>query len=893
MRIRAYILSSTALVMAASPALAQDGPGSSQEGEESEEVIVVTGFRASLEDALSRKRNATEVSEQLSAEDIGQLPDTSVAESLARLPGVSSTREVAGAGSLSIRGMGPVLTNGTLNGRDLASISGDRSVAFSLFPAELIAGAGVYKAPSASGVEGGIAGTVDLRTVRPIDHGEQSIVINLRGRYNDLAEDLPDGKSLGYRGSATYIDQFDDDRFGIALGYAGNYAPFVSVESSIFNSRTVNFGGSIGGLPDGFGPENDFNIPLGADNGISSGTSERHSFLATAQVRPSDSFESNIDLFYSDFESRGINIGAQVEGLGSFGETYTGVETDGFNLIGGTAACNVDFVGDVNNCADRGFGLDLRALNALDASNSSLASMGWATKWSTGNFALTGDLSYSLATGSNSFRNISFRPYEGAAGSRSLILPVATFGENASGAAFLTSPLDFSDPATNRIDRYRIFADDSQSDEIFIYKLDANYALDSSVLTNLGVGLRFIDRENELIKRSASASLDPETTLEISPDLVRGIFNPNTADPAFDANPVLVLDTRDVIEAAFSDVMSVVDPVGSYVIDEKVRAYYGQLDFDFDRAGFPLYGNIGVRVVSTAVSTEGTSSVDGVLSPVSTRDKYTEVLPSANLNFQLQDGLLLRIAASRALARPPINFLNPGTDRFGPNVFGGSSGGGNPFLRPYLSNQIDVSLENYFSRGSAITVAGFYKYLDTFITQARTESGPPDNIVSFTPANGSGGRIYGLEILVQHTFTNLLPEGVGDIGIYANYSYTESDIELTETFNSSTFGLDGLSNHVANGTLFYENGGFGARVSYRYRSSFTRPQRPASAFITNRGEGDLSFQLSYDVNDSLGFVLQGYNLLDEARDGYYGLESLQGQYRVFGRNLEFGVTYKF
>lgn len=893
---RIVLIGSTAiLTVMGSPAFAQAAPQGEQtsSAEDQGDEIVVTGFRRSLEDALSRKEQATEVSEQLSAEDIGKLPDTSVAESLARLPGVSATREVAGAGAISIRGMGPVLTNGTLNGRDVASTSGDRAVPFSLFPAELIAGAGVYKAPSASSVEGGIAGTIDLRTVRPIDYGKSAVAINLRGRYNDLAEKLPDGKALGYRGSVTYIDQFDDDRFGIALGYAGNYAPFVSAESSIFNSRTVNFGGFIGGLPPGSGPDNDFNIPFGADNGISSGTSERHSFLGTAQFKPSETFETNIDLFYSDFQSRGINVGAQVEGLGSFGETYTNVQADGFNLIGGTATCNLDFVGDVNNCADSGFGVDLRGLNAIDESDSSLASLGWETKWSTGNLTLTGDFSYSLAKGSNSFRDISFRPYSGAAGSRQMVLPVASFGENSSGAAFLTSPLNFADAATNRVDRYRIFADDDQSDEIFIYKFDADYKFEDSVIRKISAGFRFVDRQNELIKRSASARLDPELSLGLSSGLVRGTFNPNSANGAFDANTVLVIDTRAAIAAAFPNVTSVVDPVGSHVINERVRAYYGQVDFDLESAGVPVYGNVGLRHVTTRVQTQGTSGVDGVYSPISTSDEYSQFLPSINLNFKLQEDLLLRVAASRAIARPPINFLSPGTDQFGTRVFGGAGGGGNPFLRPYVSDQVDVSVEKYFAPGSAITLAGFYKRLDTFITQARVETGPPANLINFFPANGSGGRIWGFEALVQHTFTNLLPEGAGDIGIYANYSYTKSNISLTETFNSSTFGLDGLSKHVANGTIFYENGGFGARVSYRYRSSFTRAQRPASAYITNRGEGDLSFQLSYDVNENLSFELQGYNLLNEPRDSYYGLESLQGQYRVFGRNLEFGVTYKF
>ena len=124
--------------------------------------------------------------------------------------------------------MGSVLTNGTLNGRDIASTYGDRAVPYNLFPAELITGAAVYKAPTASGIEGGIAGTVDLRTIRPLSVQGRDAAINLRVRHNDFASDLPDGESVGYRGSATYVNQFANDTVGLALGYAGQDAPFVS-----------------------------------------------------------------------------------------------------------------------------------------------------------------------------------------------------------------------------------------------------------------------------------------------------------------------------------------------------------------------------------------------------------------------------------------------------------------------------------------------------------------------------------------------------------------------------------------------------------------------------------------------------------------------------------------
>ena len=231
---------------------------------EIEEIRVIgSRFQRSLSDALDEKRRASEIIEAISAEDIGALPDTSVAESLAKLPGVSYTRNAFGANNVSIRGLGAVLTNGTLNDRDLASEWGDRGVSFNMFPAELISRASLYKAPSASHVEGGIGGTLDLRTARALEWGERYVVVNVRGRYNDLAGDLPDGEEFGYRGSVAYLDQFADDTVGIAIGYAGQYAPLVGADSQIYESRTVEYGGALDGIPDGSGATNDFNIPYG------------------------------------------------------------------------------------------------------------------------------------------------------------------------------------------------------------------------------------------------------------------------------------------------------------------------------------------------------------------------------------------------------------------------------------------------------------------------------------------------------------------------------------------------------------------------------------------------------------------------------------------------------
>ena len=867
-------------------------PDSEPDSEPAElEEIVVTGrFQRSLQDALDEKREASEIIEALSAEDIGALPDTSVAESLARLPGVSHTRNAFGASGLSIRGLGSILTSTTLNNRDLASEWGDRSISFNLFPAELISRATVYKAPAANHVEGGIGGTVNLQTARALDWGERSIAVNFRGRYNDLGGEIPDGESTGYRGSVTYIDQFADDTLGVALGYAGQFAPLVGANTYIYESRTVDFGGYIDGLPDGFGPNNDLNVPYGGESNVLNGTSDRHSFLGTLQWRPSGNFEMNFDGFFSTFEQRGWAAGLGLGGLGTFGNAYEDVTVDGFNLIGATVVC---LRAEPTQCLERGSGQDLSAINAVDNAGSELHSYGVGGHWTRGSVTLMYDVSYSRADADNEYATVHYRPYEEGPGPAELIRPVASFGENEEGAGFVTSPLDFLDLSRNRLDSFFVI-DDTRNDEIFTYRADLEFALGSPFFTAVTTGVRLVNRDNELIpRRRRVPPSEAGPPVPIDQQHVIGVLDQSQVDAAFDTTPILVLDAQSVREAVFPEIQPRVLPSSGHFIEEDISAFYAQMDFETSSsAGVRLAGNYGVRVVKTDVNTRGASSIDDVFTPTQTSDSYTEALPSANINFFPRDDVIIRLAASRVIARPAVTFLSPGTDQYGDTIYGGVNGGGNPFLRPFLGDQIDLSFEKYFDADTALVIALFGKEMNTFITQSRIVSGPPDDTISYVPANGTGGSIVGLEVTYQHNFLNLLPPEAGTVGIYATYSYTDSGIELSETFNSSRFGLDGQSDHVGNVTLHYYRNRFSARLSYRYRSEFTRPQRPARAFTTNAAEGDLSFQVSFDASERLHFYVEGWNLLDEPRDNYYGLESLQGAYGIYGRNLQFGLTYR-
>ncbi|RME65657.1 MAG: hypothetical protein D6782_05785 [Alphaproteobacteria bacterium] len=262
--------------IAFSAALGGAGAAFAQEEEKTEE-IVVKGFRASLENAVATKRDSMSIVEALSAEDIGKLPDVSIAESLGRLPGLATQRLNGRAQGLSIRGLGPDFSTALLNGREQVTTSDNRGVEFDQYPAELLSSAVVYKTPFAGLVGQGLAGTVDLRTIRPLDKRER--IINLNARY-EFTEDNslnPDASRDGFRITGTYVDQFADETIGVAIG--------VAYQSSPSQGRNFNAWGYGDGTLDG---QKSFASSVDLD---------RLGVIGTLQYSPTDNFNSTLDIF--------------------------------------------------------------------------------------------------------------------------------------------------------------------------------------------------------------------------------------------------------------------------------------------------------------------------------------------------------------------------------------------------------------------------------------------------------------------------------------------------------------------------------------------------------------------------------------------------------------------
>uniref|UniRef100_UPI003B9A26B0 TonB-dependent receptor plug domain-containing protein n=1 Tax=Novosphingobium sp. TaxID=1874826 RepID=UPI003B9A26B0 len=223
-------LAAMTIALAASPALAQDASAEAQAAPEEEQAIVVTGFRAALATAVNTKKTSSVIVESVSAEDIGRLPDASIGESIARLPGLTTQRLFGRANSIAIRGSSADLSSTTLNGRPQTSTGEQRNVEFDQFPSEIVSRVDVYKAPQANLVHQGLVGTVDIKTIRPLEFGKGLVSFGGRGTYTDLGKVNTDSNEFGYRATGTYVGQFMEDRLGVALSAAYTDEPYQAQE---------------------------------------------------------------------------------------------------------------------------------------------------------------------------------------------------------------------------------------------------------------------------------------------------------------------------------------------------------------------------------------------------------------------------------------------------------------------------------------------------------------------------------------------------------------------------------------------------------------------------------------------------------------------------------------
>ncbi|WP_428819222.1 TonB-dependent receptor [Microbulbifer sp. MCCC 1A16149] len=920
-----------ALLSAAIAASVVSGVAFAQEAQEESsstlEELTVTGFRKSVMDSIGTKRDAKAVVEAISAEDIGKLPDSSIAEAISRLPGLATQRLDGRASRVTIRGFGENESATTFNGREQVSISDNRGVEFDLYPSEIMSGVTVYKTPTANLEAEGIAGVIDMQTVKPLERGERVVQFNGQLEATSFDKLNPDGEDKGHRGTFSYIDQFADDTVGVAFAY--------NTMSSPNQEERWNSWGYRNDTP---GLE-DYSVLGGAKPFVRSSLLERDSAMLVVELQPNDKLHTTFDALYVDFTDEKILRGIELPvawGQGSI----TANEID-------------EATGFVTSGTTEGQRVVVR--NDMESRSAEMKSFGFNTKYDfTEDFQLEFDASHSKVE-----RDIwSFESYSGTGRGDSEGVAddlTYTFNGGNTGAQF-EHGLDYSDYDLIQLggpltwgwsqalnDKYNLAGTPYENaaqdgflnapeidDELTSLKLAATQIVEAGIVNEISYGVSYRDRQK--VKRSQGyymtlANFDGTTensTLIVPEEYRLGTVSLDFIGMgemiAYDAAGMLRDGYYELTDESLTDIKHLTK---SYDISEAVTAAFAQADFETQVAGLPLSGNAGLRYVYTEVTSKGyTGKVENnlvVAEASNVKHDYGHLLPSLNLSLEIDEQQTLRFGAAKTISRArmdemnsSVNFEYSATQDDNGNNF--KISGGNPYLEPKEAIGVDLSYENYFSDEGYFSVAVFWKDLDSWhfddnyevdvsevlsLDSTLIPDGVSSDATRYSKVNGGGGTLQGYELSVSLPF-NMFSESLDGFGLLASHTGVSSDIE---DINGNEYELPGLSDSIQNMTFYYDNHGFSARTSVRKRSDF-KGDVYGLGFDTVQvdvlGETIVDAQLGYDFGESgigglegLSVYLQGINLTDEPFTTLSGDNELQVRdYQSYGKTYLLGFSYE-
>lgn len=929
---RALLLSSAAVLAMRTAAVAQSAePQAAPQDEESAvDEVVVTGIRATQRNSIAVKRETATIVDAIVNDEIGSLPDNSVGDTLERITGVTADRFKGNANELSVRGLGPTLSFSTFNGREVSTAGPDRSVAFQQFPSELVNGVLVYKSQQADFVDGGIAGVIDLRSIRPLE-ATPRLQAEYRAVYQPKDDAIRGRDGLGYRANISWTNRWLDTAIGdlgLSIGYQHQdqavpedyyttNSAFIPCDTSANNPNLIT-GTSAQQTAAGTSFNCALRPTLSAANqagttqgplyfGTTSRTfrqistsEERDGLLGAIQWRPTDRLDFTLDAQYSNRSSlENRNQLAITEAARGISPTLIGTGANGYSegaLISYTGNSNLEV-----QFEDR-----LREEEYIGG--------GLFGRWQGDRLRVTGDLSYSQshrtelqkATNMRSSRRVVYA----LDGTNDVVPSVNFVGFD------VTDPSNFliATPASNtNYARYRLVTD--REDAIAAARVDAIYDLnEDGFFRSIGFGARVSEHTREtdlnnngdvnipiardgLTVAQITARANAECRTPFATDqFIRGSRTNISSWAQFDNDCLFRAYTGRDTNPLLADSRGPED----IDVTETISALYAMTTFGTDWGNVPVSGNIGLRYVSTEVEARGFRSavtvtpsvagsaativvVPGTLSEVTGEGDYDYWLPSANVNFDLSDQMRLRFGVSRSIARVGIEEfnvgINPIVDATATTVAGvlANSQTGNPNLKPLEAWNFDSSLEFYLNEDTSFSIAPYYKLVKGAafdavqpFTTSIIANGQEVTFNAVAPANDTEQRhLYGVELSGSHVFT-YLPGLWSGLGVSAGYNYAEADFEFPDPSTVAPYvepaNLRGLSRHSANASIFWEGAGLQLRAAWRYRSDYSKPNSSTNRGV--QGAGYLNLSASYRVNRHVQFKAQALNVLNE-RDVLY------------------------
>lgn len=937
----------TAAALAA-PAAQQDAPAQSSDEASVVEEVLVTGLRGSLQRNLDIKRNSAGVVDAISAEDIGKFPDSNVAASLQRLPGVSIQRSGARGEpqGITVRGFSGDFNETLYDGRRISTASGGRSVDFSTVGADFVGGLSVLKTPDVTLSSSSIGATVNVQFPKPFDQPGRRMAFTASGSMQDDA-----GKVVPTIG-ALFSDTFADDKFGVLVD--AMYTRHDTQTNRVFVS------GWPGGYyapcqltptctPEQLAPANKtilgwFQQQYGATQIYTK--DERIDGRIALQWAPVEGVTVTLDDNYSRQTVRADNFGYGIwfnqEGLRNVKLDENGTTVD-FTQSGS----QTDFTAgtDYNVLQTNQTGLNLKWDVSENLNFEADAS--YAKSWLNPDGRVTSDnadVGYGFGIG----------PALGVSigGDSKNTLPVLHgYGPNGDPARWADTSVIGSHVTvrqaqenTDVVKQLRVAG--AWEQEGFKIKAGGSYLEDHYQLRQSNT---FVNNFWQAYPGYGPAS-GANGGVMVPSSLFTGRVSTNNFIPGFDgALPpyLLKFDARayqqfltslgnpqttnipgfnyggGTVGTQFTGTFDLALDNGSIRdITEKTWALFVRANFDVDVAGMPFHFNAGVREENTRVTANGFGQLPTAITrsagdpslltvtlsdpqAVSTKSKYSYLLPSIDMKLELTDSIHLRLDASRTLTRPGLNLLTPvlsvGT---GQRVGALTASGGSPALKPYLADNFDAAVEWYYQSNSYASVNFFIKDVSNFIvggTQRQTingvidpTTGQPAVFAVTQQVNGPEATVRGVELAWQHVF------GDSGFGFNGNVTLVDTNKPYDRTdISQSGFAITGLADS-ANLVAFYDKNGLEARVAVNYRKEYLRgfgQNQNTGAFgsePTFENENlQIDFSTSYAVTKQVNVFFEALNLTNEVQSTHGRFDNQLLDVFAYGRRYTAGARFRF
>ncbi|ASM48512.1 hypothetical protein PESP_a0241 [Pseudoalteromonas espejiana DSM 9414] len=863
-------------ILASGNVAAQGAEGDTPTVDKDVEVIAVTGIRSSLRSSMLDKKASNVVTDGIKAEDLGKFPDLNVAESLQRITGVAIDRSGGEGQAVTIRGFGPQFNTVLVNGRQIATDSAGREFNFDVLAADQITGADIYKSNSATLQEGGIGGTVNVTTARPFDFGGLHVIGSVKGMYESLSEEVSPSASF------LVSNTFNDDKLGVLFAITNQQR---KLQNNQILTAGWRGGQTISNPQDGVLYDNAY-IPRNWDQVVDEQDRERTNASLVLQYAPSDDITITVDGLISKFEVdssvRDLASWFEPDRVGSAtidpetGTLLTFTQEVGLGNASGNPA--TDFVSHTRNSRDvtnKAFGVNVdwqvnESLKAkLDVSRST------AENDRAGNdrFNVVGIINSYSFDGTGSIPTVQHDGFENGS------LPDASLAR-----------LHYNEVGNQ-------FTDE---DEITEIKADFEYVPDKGPVDRINFGAYRQEREKSSFQIFGSqcqfcgyGTQAPLDEIDFEAYSANNYF-PGLIDTFYSYDGDKMLDY-------LADQGFPVEPTlqnNRYTINEDITSLYMDFTIGFDLADMPVTVNMGARYSETDIKVAAVqsfisdvvptsdatlfSNVFGPATDIQEGTSYSNLLPSFNVKLELQDNMILRFAAYDSITRPTMSQLSPATTFNEPRRQNLTASGGNPALKPFQSENWDISYEWYYNDANLFSFAVFSKEVDDFIvtltgdeTYDMTDRTGPDfacttctdqtdaelngssEVYSVSrPQNGESATVTGYEIGVTHMFEN-------GFGFIANATVVDSDISV-DGDTTQTFALEGLGDSQ-NLVLFYEQENWQARIAFNNREGFLRlvdngfNGEPVN--VETYGQWDIS--ASYDINENFTIFAEGINITEE------------------------------